>query len=115
MGYGYPQIPAEDYVVNHSWDKNAQSLGMANGVGLMVYEGSSSLNYVTNYAEATQKYESFPIKVDVPWSSILVGCKGGESSTAILTLANEAVKQNLHGVMVWYASVINGFHYSEIY
>merc|ERR1712113_539447 len=84
--FGYPQVTAESYVVNHSWD-----------------------------ADATSQWEGFPITVSVPRSVIQLGCMGGASASVINTLASEAVKQELQGVMVWYASVVNGFTYSQRY
>ena len=109
--YGYPQIQAEIDVVNHSWDADGTPLGLAQAIGIMVYHSTSSLKYVANYADASTKPDSHPIKVDVPRNSILLGCSGSASSSAVHTLANEAVKQDLMGVMVWMASVINGFSY----
>ena len=41
----------------------------------MVYEGTQSLDYVKNYADATSQWEGYPITVDVPTSDILLGCK----------------------------------------
>merc|ERR1719402_376819 len=113
--YGYPQVTAESYVVNHSWDEERNNLGIANSIGLMVYEGTSSLNFVKNYANGTDQWEGFTIKVRVEPDKIQLGCKGGSSAGTITTLANAAVEQNLQGIMVWYASVVNGFRYAEIY
>merc|ERR1712002_62009 len=113
--YGYPQVPAEDYVVNHSWDTERNNHGIADSIGLMVYEGTQSLNFVKNYANGTDQWEGFPIKVRVEPQKIQLGCKGGASAGTITALAEAAVSQDLQGIMVWYASVVNGFHYSEIY
>jgi len=113
--YGYPQVAAEDYVVNHSWDTERNNLGIADSIGLMVYEGTQSLNYVKNYANGTDQWDGFPIHVRVEPQKIQLGCKGGSSSGTILALANAAVEQDLQGIMVWYASVANGFHYSEVF
>merc|ERR1712002_628357 len=113
--FGYPQVTAENYVVNHSWDKDATYLGLANSIGIMAYEGTQSLNYVKNYADATSQWDGFPITVNVPRDFIQLGCMGGASSSVINTLATEAVSGGLHGIMVWYASVVNGFTYSQRY
>merc|ERR1719318_2536233 len=40
------------------------------------------------------------------------GAKGASSSSAINSLAQTAVKDDLLGIMVWYASVKNGFDYA---
>jgi len=110
--YGYPQVAAENYVVNHSWDKDSKPLNRAGSIGIMAYEGTQSLNYVKNYRDATSQWEGFPIHVDVPSNCIQLGCKGGSSPSTIKALANAAVQQDLQGIMVWYASVVNGFHYA---
>jgi len=111
--YGYPQIAAEIDVINASWQVGGTSNNIADSVGLMVYEGTQALNYVKNYAAGSSQWEGFPIKVDVPKPSILLGCKGSSSTSSITTLAREAIKQDLLGVMVWYCSVRNGLKYQE--
>jgi len=109
--YGYPQIAAEIDVINESWNIGGSSNGLADSIGLMVYEGTQSLDYVKNFAEGSSQWEGFPIEVDVPKKNILLGCKGSSTSTTILSLATESVKQELLGMMVWYCSVRNGLVY----
>jgi len=111
--YGYPQIQAEIDVINASWEVGGYSNGLADSIGLMVYEGTQALQYVKNYAAGSSQWQGFPIKVDVPKPSILLGCKGASSSSTIGTLASEAVRQDLLGVMVWFCSVRNGLVYSS--
>ena len=52
------------------------STGVADSVGLMVYQGTYALNYVKNYADASKQWSGFPIKTDVPKDCILLGAKG---------------------------------------
>jgi len=111
--YGFPQIQAEIDVINASWNQGGTSNDLADSVGLMVYEGTQALQYVKNYAEGSSQWEGFPIKVDVPRIQILAGCKGSSSSGTISTLAEEAVKQDLLGIMVWFCSVQNGLVYGH--
>ena len=73
--YGFPQVKAEIAVINASW-KNKQNTGLADSVGLMVYQGTQALNYVKNYAHASKQWSGFPIKTDVPKNCILLGAKG---------------------------------------
>ena len=56
---------------------------------------------------------TFHCKVDVPTTQILVGAKGSSRRSDIMTLATESVSQDLLGIMVWYASVENGFQYKH--
>jgi len=111
--YGYPQIAAEIDVINASWNVGGSSNGLADTIGLMVYEGTQALQYVKNFAEGSSQWEGFPIKVDVPKPDILLGCKGSSSSGTIDTLAKESVKQDLLGIMVWFCSVQNGLVYGH--
>lgn len=111
--YGYPQIQAEIDIINASWNPGGSSNDLADSIGIMTYEGTQSLQYVKNFAEGTSQWEGFPIKVDVPRPAILVGCKGAASSGTISQLAQESVKQDLLGVMVWFCSVQNGLVYGH--
>jgi hypothetical protein len=111
--YGYPAVPAESEVINASWNVDSSSNNVADSVGLMVYEGTEALRYVDNYAKGAEQWEGFPIRVNVPKDAILLGCKGVTAAEAVVTLAEESVRQNLLGVMVWYASVRNGFQVSS--
>ncbi len=133
--FGYPQVEAEINVINESWNADGSSNNLADSVGLMVYDGTSSLDYVEDYAHGTEQWEGFPIVVNVPYNAIMLGAKvmkiyihtsknteKGLTSFLLLlqgiisdadadTLASEVVRQDLLGIMVWFASVINGFVY----
>jgi len=113
--YGYPQVQAESDVINASWDTEGNHQGLADSIGLMVYEGTQALQYVKNYAKGSQQWQGFPIKVNAPTSTILLGAKGSSSSADINKLANAAVDDDILGIMVWYASVKNGFDYSPFW
>ena len=109
--YGYPMVPAENEVINLSWNVDSTSNNLADSVGLMVYEGTESLWSVDNYARGAEQGAGHPIHVNVPKNASLLGCKGVTASWMITQLAEESVGQNLLGVMIWYASVRNGFQY----
>ena len=112
--YGYPQVNAEDDVINESCkDKSLPSNWLIDSVGLMVYEETQALQYVKNYAEAESQWEGFPIHCNTPYHMILLGCKGSASPSSVDKLASETLKQDMLGIMVWYASVENGFQYEE--
>jgi len=113
--YGYPQVQAESDVINASWDTEGNSQGLADSLGLMVYEGTQALNYVKNYANGAGQWQGFPIKVNAPKSTILLGAKGSSSSATIVKLAKAAVEDDILGIMVWYASVKNGFDYAPFW
>jgi len=66
--FGYPQVQAEIDVINASWNSDGSSNDLADSVGLMVYEGTQSLNYVENYAHGTEQWEGFPIATNVPYN-----------------------------------------------
>merc|ERR1711892_629016 len=113
--YGYPQVQAEIDVINDSWDAEGNSNNLADSIGLMVYEGTQALQYVKNYANGAGQWPGFPVKVRAPSNTILLGAKGASRSSDIVKLANAAVSQDLLGIMVWYASVKNGFDYSPVW
>ena len=46
-----------------------------------------------------------------PSNSIILGAPGGISAGDMSTLTSAAVNNNYRGIMVWYASVKNGFQY----
>jgi len=110
--YGYPQVQAETDVINASWDPEGNSANLADSIGLMVYEGTQALNYVKNYANGAGQWSGFPITASAPTNVILLGAKGQSTYKDIMTMAEEAIKQDLLGIMVWYASVDNGFDYA---
>merc|ERR1712227_967368 len=112
--YGYPQVQAEIDVINASWDDKGNSKNVADSIGLMVYEGTQALQYVKNYVNGTDQWGGygFPITCRAPKNTILLGAKGSSSTSAIATLANAALKEDYLGIMVWYASVKNGFDYA---
>mmetsp|Transcript_10682 Transcript_10682/g.23544 ORF Transcript_10682/g.23544 Transcript_10682/m.23544 type:complete len:307 (-) Transcript_10682:68-988(-) len=94
--FGYPQVKEENYVVNQ---------GGADRVGIMVYSGTQSLNYVKDYVNATSQWQGFPITRDTPSNQVILGSGGDASAATIQQLAVAARDQNLGGIMVWYASV----------
>jgi len=105
--FGYPQVAAENYIVNHSWDVNSKKLGLVDAVGIMVYQGTQSLQYVKNYAEGSKQWQGFPITVDVTTTDILCGIEGSASGNDLASLAGSIKSQNLGGMIVWFASVID--------
>ena len=110
--YGFPQVQAETDVINASWDDKGNNKGVADAIGLMVYEGTQALNYVKNFVTGAEQWEGFPIKVNAPTDTILLGAKGSSSSSTLVKLAEESIRNDYRGIMVWYASVKNGFHYA---
>merc|ERR1712048_1395194 len=60
-----------------------------------------------NYVHGSTKWEGFPIKVDVPSQYVMLGAGGQSAAGTIETLAKAARDQDLGGIMVWYASVID--------
>merc|ERR1711959_741282 len=69
--------------------------------------GTGSLQYVKDYVNGSKQWSGFPIHVDVPPQKVMLGAGGQSSAGTIEALAKAAHKQNLGGIMVWYASVID--------
>eukprot|EP00755_Sulcionema_specki_P001402 Sspe_Gene.3258::Locus_1067_Transcript_1_1_Confidence_1.000_Length_1065::g.3258::m.3258 len=103
--YGYPQIAAENSMVNNGWDNSSRPTGIVDSIGIMVYQGVGSLQYVKDYANATSQWQGFPIKVDVPKHQILPGIQGSASDAVVMQMAQAVKQQGLGGFMVWFASV----------
>lgn len=101
--FGFPQVEEENYMVNQCFAKGAAS--PVDAVGIMVYEGTGSLQYVRNYVEGSKQWSGFPIHVDVPSQKVLLGAGGQSAAGTIEALARAAQQQDLGGIMVWYASV----------
>ena len=55
--YGYPAVEAEIDIINESWDKAGNLKDVADSVGIMVYEGTQSLNYVKNFVQGAEQWE----------------------------------------------------------
>ncbi len=73
--FGYPQVQAEIDVINASWNPDSSSNDLADSIGIMVYDGASSLEYIENYAHGSEQWEGFPITVNVPYNAIMTGSK----------------------------------------
>jgi len=43
------------YVINQSWDSSGKSSNLADSIGLMVYDGSTSLNYAKSYVSGPEQ------------------------------------------------------------
>ena len=69
--FGYPQVAAENAATNAACDADGGFNGLIDSVGIMVYEGTQALDYVKNYAEATDQWDGFPIT----WSVMSCGQK----------------------------------------
>ena len=110
--YGFPQVQAEIDVINLSWNVGATSNNYGDSIGIMVYLGSDSLNYVENFAHGSEQFDS-AITVDVPYEAIMLGANGKTTNGPIVDMANEVVRQDLLGIMVWFGSVKNGPIYGD--
>merc|ERR1712200_100501 len=64
--YGYPQVQAESDVINAGWNKQGESSGLVDSIGLMVYNGADSLNYVVRYSSVKN---GFQYKPSGPWAA----------------------------------------------
>ena len=56
-------MQAEIDVINASWNPGGSSNGLADTIGLMVYEGTQALIYLKNYVGGSSMWQGFPIKV----------------------------------------------------
>jgi hypothetical protein len=103
--YGYPQVDAENAIVNAAFTADGKSVGFVDSVGIMVYSDLNSLIYVKDYENGTSQWVGFPITVDVPSTCILTGIQGNAASSPITQMASAINSGDLGGIMVWFASV----------
>lgn len=102
--YGFPQVAATDNLVNMAFAPGNNQTYI-DSVGIMVYQDTESLTYVSDYADATSKWYGFPITVDVPSKYILAGLQGSASDSVISEMGSSVLSENLGGLMMWFASV----------
>merc|ERR1712071_70779 len=69
--FGSPQVTEENYMVNTCWADGATS--PVDAIGIMVYQGTGSLQYVDNYVHGSTQWRGFPhprrcaIEADHAW------------------------------------------------
>ena len=103
-------------MVVESFTPQGQSKGLLDSVGLMVYTGAQSLDWVAQYtghacsggwcALCDNAKVSTPC-ASVPRKQILAGLDGGVNQSDL----SKVCSGGTGGYMVWYASVDNGFQY----
>ena len=106
--YGYPQVTAESHVVNSAFGSppSVPSNSSIDRVGIMVYDGDASLQYVDNYCKGASK--SVPqVHVNVPPQAILVGIGGGATAKTMASIVSAVAKRDLSGMFVWYGSLLD--------
>ena len=107
--FGYPQVKAESSMVNSAFNRNvtASDRPALDAVGIMVYSGTNSLQYLKNYVNGSQQWEGFPIHVDVPASKVVCGMGGNAAPADLNKFVANALSGHSKGVMVWYGSVLD--------
>lgn len=110
--YGYPAIDAEIDLINESWGSDGKYHNLADSIGLMVYEGTSALNYVKNYVDGPGRWQGFPMTSRAPNNTIILGAKGQAGDATINALVDACIANDYLGIMVWYVSVPNGLQYA---
>ena len=103
--FGYPQVTAENTMVNNGFTKNGQTNNLIDSIGIMEYSGLTSLQYVEDYGNATNEWDGFPITVNVPYDRILAGIEGSASSSTIQQMAQDVNQEEIGGFIVWFGSV----------
>jgi len=119
-----PYVWGQMNIINQSWNADRSSNNLVQNIQIMRYKAAESLLFVPNYNQATtapygpivkwwnNKYRPY-MQSNVPKHSITVGCKGGEADEYVTELADAALSQGLSGIMSWYGSVINGYHFRD--
>ena len=86
-------------------------LGSLSRVGIMVYNQLKSLDFVDTYVHGCSPAKCSmwycPLKACVPSTDVLIGVQGVANGTVIAQAADEVIRRDLGGMMVWYASLLN--------
>ena len=93
-----------------NYGRNGNKNSNVDAVGIMVYEGATSLNFVDNFLSGNG---GRGLTARIPSEDIFVGCKGTARKNTIKQLTSEIQRRRLGGMIVWYASVIGGFQYEK--
>jgi hypothetical protein len=105
--FGYPQVKAETFMINSAFNYNISTRPIINAIGIMVYSETNSLQYLKNYVNGSSQWDGFPIHVNVPQTKVICGIGGAATRKELNIFVNEIKNNNIRGVMVWYASVID--------
>lgn len=115
--FGSPtSVPAANRVIEAGFNKtiaqgiSPYSYGSIHRVGIMVYYSDGAKNYVDNYANGCTKHCTqwwCPLAACVPTDQIFLGASGGSTVSTIGLLVHDVLQENLGGIMVWYASVLD--------
>ena len=112
--FGSPtSVPAANRMLEAAYNASHAStaLGSIAKVGIMVYGGTSSEQYLENYEQGcAPKHCSewyCPLAACVPSSHMVLGADGTSNPSTIAALASDVKAKGLGGVMVWYASLLD--------
>ena len=77
----------------------------------MVYSQLESLKFVDTYVHGCSPTKCSmwycPLKACVPSTDVLIGVQGVANGSLIAQAADEVIRRDLGGMMVWYASLLN--------
>ena len=107
--YGFPRVSGVNQALNENYGRNGNRKSNVDAVGIMVYEGATSLNFVDNFLNG----KGGGLTARIPSQDLLVGCKGAARKNTVRQLTSEIKRRRLGGMIVWYASVIGGFQYEK--
>ena len=94
------QVTAENAVVNAAWNKDGTSNNQIQSIGLMVYQDSTSLDYVGKYDGTSPRWEGYPITAKVPTTAINAGIQGGATSAAIIDITTQVFMIAIHACIL---------------
>lgn len=101
--FGWPQVTGVNQLVSTAYGDGNQ-LEQLDGVGIMVYQGAESLNWVYQYTEATSRGNG-AITSNVPANAVILGVSGKAPASIVNQLVDAVIKEEYLGIMVWLASV----------
>lgn len=110
--FGSPSsVPAANRMIEAAYNssKGSSALGSLGKVGIMVYSGTGSEQFVANYVDGCRKCTKWycPLAACVPSTHMVLGASGAEDGATIARLAQDVNSKGLGGMMVWYATLLD--------
>jgi hypothetical protein len=111
--FGSPSsVPAANRILEASYNKTLHkpAYGSLSKVGIMVYSGTGSEEWIQYYTEGCSKHctqWNCPLAACVPKTDMVLGIDGSAAAGSIATIANDVNSKGLGGVMVWESSALD--------
>ena len=110
--FGSPtSVPAANRLLEGAFNTSSgKALGSVAKVGVMIYSGTGSEEWVQYYTQGCSKHctqWNCPLAACVPSADMVLGIDGSAAAGPIASISSDVKSMGLGGVMVWYASLLD--------